>query len=231
VLEPIQAEGGVQIPPSGYLTDVATACRTQGAMLVLDEIATGLGRVGAWWQADREGVIPDVLLAGKALGGGIVPVGALIASADAFAPLDRDPFMHSTTFSGSPVVMAAVAATVEVLAEEGVPQLANELGERLGSGLEQALAPAVAEGVVREVRRAGLLIGMEFAEPGAAGDFEIELVARRVVPNHCLNQHAVVRLTPPATLSDREVDWLLDAVTASAAAVTSHRRTRRERRA
>lgn len=230
VLEPVQAEGGVRIPPSGYLEAVACACRTQGAMLVIDEIATGLGRVGTWWRSDDEGVVPDVLLAGKALGGGVVPVGALVASEEAFAPLDRDPFMHSATFSGSPIAMAAVSSTVEVLANERVPELAARLGDRLLGELREALAPAMSEGIVSDIRGVGLLIGLEFAEPGLTGDFEMELVSRRVVPNHCLNQHAVVRLTPPATLSDAEVEWLVEAVAASAQAVASHRRARRERR-
>jgi putrescine aminotransferase len=229
VLEPVQAEGGVRIPPEGYLADVAVACRMHGAMLVVDEIATGLGRVGAWWASEREGVVPDVVLAGKPLGGGVAPVGALLASEEAFAPLDRDPFMHSTTFSASPLVMAAVSATIDVLREEAIPARAEELGRRLTQGLHEALAPAIADGAVSEIRAAGLLIGMEFSDPKLAGNFEIELVSRRVVPNHCLNQHAVVRLTPPATLSDAEVAWLLDAIADSARAVTSRQRLHRER--
>lgn len=231
VLEPIQAEGGVRIPPDGFLAAVADACRSHGAMFVIDEIATGLGRAGRWWASERDGVVPDVVLAGKPLGGGVAPVGALIASDEAFAPLDRDPFMHSTTFSASPLVMAAVSATIEVLRDDEVPQRADELGRRLARELATALDAAVSEGIVSELRGVGLLIGIEFADPGLAGDFEIELVRRRVVPNHCLNQHAVVRLTPPAVLSDDEVDWLVDAVAGAAKAVSSRRRNRRGRRA
>ncbi|HEX8743253.1 MAG TPA: aminotransferase class III-fold pyridoxal phosphate-dependent enzyme [Thermoleophilaceae bacterium] len=230
VVEPIQAEGGVRIPPEGYLADVAFACRVHGAMLVIDEIATGLGRVGAWWASEREGVVPDVVLAGKPLGGGVTPVGALLASEEAFAPLDRDPYIHSTTFSASPLVMAAVSATIEVLRDEDVPARADELGRRLLRDLRQVLAPAIADGLVSEIRGTGLLIGIEFTDPKLAGEFEIELVARRVVPNHCLNQHAVVRLTPPATLSDAEVAWLVDAAADSARAVASRRRAHRKAR-
>ena len=226
VLEPIQAEGGVRIPPPGYLHRVAAACRAAGAMLVVDEIATGLGRVGDWWAVEREGVVPDVVLAGKPLGGGVAPVGALIASDEAFAPLDRDPFMHSTTFSASPIVMAAVTATVDVLLEEDIPARARALGDRLAERLRDALSEAVDGGLVTEIRAAGLLIGIEFAEPRYAGDFEIELLSQRVIPNHCLNSHAVMRLTPPATLSEEEVDWFVEVITISADAIGARQRGR-----
>jgi putrescine aminotransferase len=230
VLEPIQAEGGVRLPSPGYLRAVADACRAHGALLVLDEIATGLGRVGAWWACEQEGVVPDVLLAGKALGGGVVPVGAVLASAEAFAPLDRDPFVHTATFAGSPLVMAGVQATLEALAAEQVPAVADRLGRRLLGGLRDALAEAFDAGLVRAVRGRGLLIGVEFSSPALAGDFEYELVTRRVIPNHCLNHHSVVRFTPPAALSDDEVAWLLAAVADGAAALLARRRARARRR-
>jgi putrescine aminotransferase len=224
LLEPIQAEGGVKLPDPRYLADVAAACAEHEAMLIVDEIATGLGRIGWWWGSDRCGVVPDVLLVGKPLSGGVVPVSAMVASEQAFAPLDRDPFIHSATFAGSPIAMAAVSATIDVLEDERVPDRAAALGARLLAELRDALADAARAGAVLEVRGAGLLIGIEFASPALAGNFEIELVARNVIPNHCLNSHGVVRLTPPAFLDDREVAWLLDA---TADAATALLRTRR----
>ena len=229
VLEPIQAEGGVRLPSPGYLQAVAGACRRHGALLVLDEIATGVGRVGAWWACEQEGVVPDVLLAGKALGGGIVPVGAVLATAEAFAPLDRDPFIHSATFAGAPLVMAGVQATLEALAAEQAPARAEQLGRRLLAGMRAALAPAIDEGLVLDVRGRGLLLGVELAAPALAGDLEYELVARRVIPNHCLNHHSVVRLTPPVCLGDDEVAWLLDALAGAASALVERRRARARR--
>jgi putrescine aminotransferase len=227
IVEPVQAEGGVRIPPKGHLAALADICRTYEALLIIDEIATGLGRVGAWWGVECEGVLPDVLLVGKPLGGGVMPVGALVASSAAFAPLDRDPFIHSATFAGSPAVMAAVTATVEVLHEERIPECAAELGRRLGSELRDALTPALEAGVLAQIRGAGLLIGLEFATPGLAGEFEIELVRRRVIPNHCMNQHSVVRYTPPALLEDSQVQWLVQASADAAAAVLKRRLRRR----
>jgi putrescine aminotransferase len=229
LLEPIQAEGGVNLPDCDYLSDVAAACREYEALLILDEIATGLGRIGCWWGCDRYGVIPDVVLVGKPLSGGVVPVSAVLASEKAFAPLDRDPFMHSATFSGSPIAMAAVSATIDVLEEERVPDRAADLGSRLLADLGVALADATDAGAVLEVRGAGLLIGIEFASPALAGNFEIELVNRDVIPNHCLNNHGVVRLTPPAFLDEREVRWLIDAIAGAATALLNDRRTRARR--
>jgi putrescine aminotransferase len=230
VLEPIQAEGGVRLPPADYLRRVSSACRAHDALLVLDEIATGLGRVGSWWASQAQDVVPDVMLIGKPLGGGVVPVGAMLATEPAFAPLDRDPFIHSTTFSGSPLVMAAVSATVEVLVDECIPDRAADLGRRLLDGLNDALSVALEAGLVREVRGAGLLLGIELDAPGSAGELELELVARKVIPNHCLNHHAVVRLTPPAIMDDGEVAWLLDAARESTDAVLRRRRKRAGRR-
>ncbi len=230
VVEPIQAEGGVQLPRPGYLAAVADACRAHGALLVVDEIATGLGRVGTWWACEREGVVPDLLLVGKALGGGVVPAGAVLASAAAFAPFDRDPFIHSATFAGAPLVMAGAQATLEALVDEDVPARADVLGRRLVAGLRLALADALADGVVVEVRGGGLLIGVELASPALAGDFEYELVARRVIPNHCLNHHSVVRFTPPVGLEEQQIGWLLEAAADAAAALLARRRTRARRR-
>jgi putrescine aminotransferase len=219
IVEPIQAEGGVRIPAKGYLRAVADICRARGALLIVDEIATGLGRTGAWWALEGEQASPDVLLAGKPLGGGVLPVGALIATDSAFAPLDRDPFLHSATFAGSPAVMAAVTATVEVLLEERIPERAAALGRHLMAELEDALAPATESGLLRELRGAGLLIGLELATPALAGELEIELVRRRVIPNHCMNRHSVVRYTPPATLDSAEARWLIEATAAAAQAL------------
>ena len=112
IFKPIQAENGVVIPPEGYLREVRRLCDVNGAFLVLDEIQTGLGRLGSWWGADREQVIPDILLAGKALGGGVMPIGAVLTSASAFARLNRDPFLHTSTFAGNPLAMAAAEAAI-----------------------------------------------------------------------------------------------------------------------
>ena len=147
-----------------------------------------------------------------------MPVGAVVTSDAAYAPFDRDPHIHSATFAGAALAMAAVAATIAVIDEDEVPRMAAELGQDLHEGLRQALSDGLESGLVRELRGRGLLIGIEF-DPKSAGEFEIELMSERVIPNHCLNHHAVVRLTPSAYMTASQVEWLCDAARRACAAV------------
>ena len=211
ILEPVQSEGGVVVPPLSYLRAVQQACATHDAMLVIDEIQTGLGRVGRWWAIDREGVIPDILLAGKTLSGGLVPVAAVVANARAFEPIDRDPFIHSSTFGGSPLASAAAKATIEVISRDAVVPHAAQLGVRLKAEIS-SLVDRLCPHLISDVRGEGLLIGIEFATDELAGELMLELLDGRVLANHSLNAGRVIRLTPPVTLSESEIDWLLSAL-------------------
>lgn len=217
LLEPVQGEAGVVVPPAGYLRAVAALCRRHQAFLVLDEVQTGLGRLGSWWGADREGVVPDVLLAGKALGGGVVPVSALVATEEAFAPFDRDPFIHTSTFSGAPLGMAAVRGAIAAIREDDLVTRADRLGHQLHYELTHLLR--VIFGELAVLRGVGLLIGIELSVDGLAGELLLELMSAGVIANHSLNSDRVLRLTPPAVLDDREVQFLLDAFERAARAV------------
>jgi len=218
IVEPVQGEAGVIIPPFGYLVEVARLCRHYGAFLILDEIQTGLGRLGYWWGAERDQVVPDVLLAGKALGGGVLPVSAAIATAEAFAPFDRDPFIHTSTFSGSPLGMAAAQAAIAAIRDEHLVWRSRWLGEVLREEIAEILADRLGS-AVREVRGLGLLIGIELNVDGLAGELLLELMAAGVIANHSLNSARVLRLTPPAVLDHGDVDFLLHAVDRAAVAV------------
>ncbi len=211
LVEPVQSEGGVRIPPPGYLADLRASCDRHGALLVLDEVSTGLGRLGAWWGADRDAVAPDIMIAGKALGGGVMPVSALVARPEVFEPLNRDPMLHTSTFGGSPIAAAAVIATIETARELDVPRVAGELGAALLAGIRDVVA-RTAPWFVTDVRGCGLLLGIECAQEHHAGELVLELLGRRVVVAHSLNDHRVVRLTPPAVLSPGESAWLLGAL-------------------
>jgi len=219
VVEPVQSEGGVIVPEPGYLKGVETLCRERGAMLVLDEVMTGLGRLGTWWGADRDGVHPDVLLAGKALSGGLVPVAATLATAEAFASFDLDPYLHTSTFSAAPLAMAAVRATVEVIAAEGLVERAGQVGARL---LASMTATAASIGhLVAEVRGAGLLIGVEFRSGHFAAEFLMDLLDNDLIVNHSMNAHPVIRFTPPATLTEAEESRLLASFERACAALAT----------
>ena len=211
IVEPVQGEGGVVIPPPGYLAEVARLCRRFDAFLVLDEIQTGLGRLGYWWAAERDAITPDVLLAGKALGGGVLPVSAAIATDEAFAPFDRDPFIHTSTFSGNPLGMAAAQAAIATIREDDLVWRARWIGELLREEITAILHDALGA-AVHEVRGLGLLIGIELSVPGLAGELLLELMEAGVIANHSLNTDRVLRLTPPAVLSHDEIQFLLDAV-------------------
>ncbi|GAA3075418.1 putrescine aminotransferase [Streptomyces olivoverticillatus] len=209
IVEPVQGEGGVILPPPGYLPGVARLCREHEGFLILDEVQTGMGRLGAWWGADLYGVTPDVLLTGKALGGGVVPVSAAVANRKTFAPFDKDPYLHTATFSGAPLLMAAVQGAVRAVRDDGLVEKARTLGERLLPEIERVARENCQELVV-DVRGQGLLIGVEFVEAGLAGELLIELFNHGLVANHSMNGSAVVRFTPPANLTDDEADILLD---------------------
>ncbi|MFJ7492078.1 aspartate aminotransferase family protein [Streptomyces sp. NPDC097727] len=218
IVEPVQGEAGVIVPPEGYLRDVARLCREYGALFVLDEIQTGLGRLGTWWGADREGVVPDILLVGKGLAGGVVPVSALVATPEAFRPFDKDPFIHTSTFSGNPLAMAAARGALAAIKEDSLVERSDELGRLLLTELHR-IAREVLGHRLLEVRGAGLLIGLEFTVPGLAGDLLLELIGAGVLANHSLNSSTVMRLTPPAVLGQDDVQFLLDAFEKAAHAV------------
>ncbi|WP_306317504.1 MULTISPECIES: aspartate aminotransferase family protein [unclassified Streptomyces] len=210
VVEPVQGEAGVVVPPDGYLRAVRDACARHGAFFVLDEVQTGLGRLGTWFGADREGVSPDALLVGKVLSGGVIPVSAVVATPRAFSVFDRDPYLHTSTFSGVPIAMAAARGSIAAIKEEGLVERSRKLGDQLLSALGDIARTHFGD-TVRDVRGRGLLLGFEFREPGIPGDLLIELVSRGVIANHSLNSHLVLRLTPPAILAPAEVDFLCEA--------------------
>jgi putrescine aminotransferase len=222
LLEPVQGEGGVVTPPPGYLAAASAACREAGAFLVVDEIQTGLGRLGSWWGLDGEGdVRPDMMLVGKGLSGGVVPVAAVLARADVYEPFGKDPFLHSSTFGGSPLACAAALAAVRTLQQEDIVPRAAALGRQLLAGLRAAAArwPAT----VVEVRGRGLLIGLQLAHPGLVGELVLALLDRDILVNHSLNAADVLRLTPPAVLTAEQVDRTLTAFAEALAEVSGNR--------
>jgi putrescine aminotransferase len=212
IVEPVQAEGGVRVPPAGYLAAVRQACDAHGALLVVDEIQTGLGRTGRWWGVCRDGVRPDVLLIGKALGGGVVPAAAVAVSVAAYAALDDEPLLHSSTFAGNPLAAAAACATLEVIGREDIVRRSAWLGDTLCTGLRELTA---ASGVVVAVRGAGTLIGVEFTAGHRAALFLEEMLNEQVIVSYSLNADEVVRFTPPAILDEADVARVLAAAAAA----------------
>ncbi|GGW72021.1 aminotransferase [Streptomyces lucensis JCM 4490] len=217
VVEPVQGEGGVVLPPPGYLRRVRELCAEHGAFFVLDEIQTGLGRLGTWWGADAEDVRPDILLVGKNLSGGVIPVAAAVATAEAYAPFDADPFLHTSTFAGAPVAMAAARAAVRAIDEEGLVERARLLGADVLDRVREALAPL--GDAVADIRGRGLLIGIEMRDERLAGELVLHLLEAGLLVNHSLNAHKVVRLTPPAVLTRCDLDRISMAFATAAGSI------------
>jgi putrescine aminotransferase len=218
IVEPVQGEGGVVIPPPGYLSAVSELCQLHDALLVVDEIQTGMGRLGTWWGVEDEGVVPDVLLVGKGLSGGVVPIAAMVATPQAYAPFAADPYLHSSTFAGSPLACAAAKATVDTIHAERIVDRSAVLGRRLLSGMREICDRSRPSGLV-EVRGKGLLLGVELTEAGAAGELLLQMLEHGVLGCHSLNSSRVLRFTPPAVLTDHEVDTFFRAFTAAVAAL------------
>jgi putrescine aminotransferase len=144
-----------------------------------------------------------------------MPVGAVVATDEVFAPLDADPLLHSSTFAGNPLAAAAVSATLAVLRDESLVERSAILGQRV-LGFVRAAVAEFCPHLVHDVRGRGLLAGIEFRDAALAMDFLIALLDRRVIPSYSLNSHSVLRLTPPAILDEADLEWLATALKESA---------------
>jgi ornithine--oxo-acid transaminase len=201
LVEPIQGEGGIIVPPPGYLAQCAEICRRHDILLICDEVQTGLGRTGRMLACDHERVRPDGLILGKALGGGLLPVSAFLARRDVmdvFRPGD-----HGSTFAGSPLAAAVALAAIDVLLDERLPEHAAELGDYFLRQLRSITSP-----LVREVRGKGLLIGIEFEPEGVSA----RLVCEKLLEHGVLTKdthHTVVRFAPPLIVTRAQIDEAL----------------------
>ncbi len=202
LIEPIQGEAGVIVPPRGYLARVREACTRQDVILILDEIQTGLGRTGALLAEAHEGVEADLTLVGKALSGGVHPVSAVLSNREVLGVLN--PGEHGSTFGGNPLACAVARMALKVLVDEGMIENAARQGRRLMEGLRQ-----IASDHVREVRGRGLMIGLELhPEAGGARRFGEALKARGLL---CKETHDhTLRIAPPLVITSDQVDWALE---------------------
>ncbi len=211
LVEPVQGEGGVNVPPAGYLRAVREACDRSGALFIADEVQTGLGRCGYRFGCDRDGVVPDVMTLAKGLSGGVVPVGAFIARPGVWTrAFGKEPLLHTSTFGGSELACAAALAAMDVLEEDGLAQRARTLGERLLAGARAIGAEYPA--VVREVRGLGLLVGVELSHEGYGGWIIPEMLKAGVTAAWTLNQQRVIRMEPPLIVTESEIDRAIDAL-------------------
>jgi len=201
LVEPIQGEGGVIVPPPGFLKRAWGLCREHRVLFMADEIQTGLGRTGDLFACDHDGIKPDIMIVGKALGGGYYPVSAMLASRDLmklFGPGD-----HGSTFGGNPLACAVGLASLDVIESENLTARARYAGARLMRGLRELASPAI-----QEIRGRGLLIGLRLTVPARR---VAELLMERGVVAKDTHED-VLRIAPPLVIEDTEIDLLLTAM-------------------
>ncbi|KRQ05424.1 ornithine--oxo-acid transaminase [Bradyrhizobium manausense] len=202
LVEPIQGEAGVIIPPSGYFTEVRELCTANNIMLVLDEIQTGLGRTGKLLAEQHEGIEADVTLLGKALSGGFYPVSAVLSNNDVLGTLR--PGQHGSTFGGNPLACAVARAAMRVLVEEGMIENAALQGARFLDGLKDIRA-----NTIREVRGRGLMLAVElYPEAGPARRYCEALQGKGILAKDT-HEHTI-RIAPPLVITSEQVDWALE---------------------
>jgi putrescine aminotransferase len=210
IVEPIQGEGGVNVPPDGYLREVRAICDGVGAVMIADEVQTGLGRCGARFACDREGVVPDVMALAKGLSGGVMPIGAYVARPAVWnAAYAKAPLLHTSTFGGSELACAAALAALDVLVDDDLAERARVRGDQLLAGARAVMRRHPA--VIADVRGAGLLVGVELRDEGYGGAIIPELLKRGVTAAWTLNAQRVIRLEPPLIVRAAEIDVALDA--------------------
>lgn len=204
LLEPFQGEGGIRIPSIGYLRRVRDICTQKGVLLILDEIQCGLGRTGRMWGCDHEQVTPDILCSAKALGGGVLPIGAFIATEEVWQPLNEWPTIHTSTFGGNPLAATAALAALDVIEMEKLPQRAERVGNYLLDKLENLQAQHAQ--YLKDVRGLGLFIGLEFASDDI-GNLLYELFFEEgVLVASILANPQIIRLEPPLIIEESVVD-------------------------
>jgi len=203
LLEPIQGEAGVLVPPAGYLPGVRELTRARGVLFIADEIQSGLGRTGRTFACEHEGVVPDMYVLGKALGGGVVPVSAVVSSREVLGVYR--PGEHGSTFGGNPLACAVALEVIDMLRSGEYQRRAAELGDHL----HRELGRLVGGGGVEAVRGRGLWAGIDLAPGHGTGrQLSERLLARRVLVKD--THGSTIRIAPPLVISEEDLDWGLD---------------------
>ncbi len=208
ILEPVQGEGGIIVPPDGYLRKVKEVCEAKGALLIADEVQTGIGRTGEWFGVNHDGVTPDLMACAKALGGGVMPIGAIIGTPKAWQGLIEAPFLHTSTFGGNQMACAAGIATIKYIQEEDLLRRSSETGAYFKAGLEKIMQEYPE--VIAEVRGRGMMLGVELTKEGAGGMLMSLMIDKKIIVAYTLNNPKVIRIEPPLIMPVEVVDHVLE---------------------
>ncbi|MFC7392262.1 putrescine aminotransferase [Scopulibacillus cellulosilyticus] len=211
IVEPIQGEGGVNIPPADYFPRLREICDQYECLLIVDEVQTGMGRTGKLFGVDHYDVVPDIMTLAKAFGGGVMPIGAMVAREHLWEKMEENPFLlGSSTFGGNPLCCAGAIAGIKTILEENIPEQAAEKGEYILNKLKeiQAQFPEI----MTAVRGIGLLIGMQFADNDLGFELAKKLFDDNILVGGTLNNARVIRIEPPAVISYEQIDTVLQAI-------------------
>ncbi|MGQ9519587.1 MAG: aspartate aminotransferase family protein [Candidatus Fervidibacter sp.] len=219
IIEPIQGEGGIVVPPDDFLPFARKVCDETGALLIIDEVQTGLGRTGKNFAVEHWDVEPDLMALAKSLGGGVMPLGAAIGTKRVFEPLFDRPLLHSSTLGGNPLACAAGLAALKVLQEERLADHAAEMSKLLMDGLNSLQQQFL--DLIVEVRGKGLLVGVEFANEDFAALTAAGLLQRRILTAYTLNNPRVLRLMPPLIVQPEHIEQTLNALAEALSQVRS----------
>ena len=219
VMEPVQGEAGAIVPPDDFWPRLRALCDEYDVLLIADEVQTGLGRTGALWGVNHWNVVPDILCSAKALGGGVMPVGAFVATPRVWQTFIDDPFFHTTTTGGNPLACAAAIATINIVLEEDLPRQAAEKGEYL----LQRLRPLAEryDGIYERITGKGLLIGQHFRDAERGYQVAAGLFRRGVLISGTLTNAQTIRIEPPLVIEYSELDEILNRLEDTLKAVTS----------
>ena len=208
ILEPIQGEGGVIVPPDYYLPAVRQICTRRGVLMLLDEVQTGLGRTGEMFGCNHSGVAPDIMSLGKAISGGVIPCAAFHTTDEIFNSFHPNPFYHTSTFGANPMATTAAAATIQTLQEENLIPRSKEMGEYFRAGLKQL--QELFPNIIRDVRGRGLLIGVEIVDAKVGESLAARMFERNVLVAYTLNKPEVIRIEPPLIITRELIDTALE---------------------
>lgn len=207
LVEPVQGEGGIQVPAPDYLWKVRQLCYSKSILLICDEVQTGFGRTGRWFACEHYGVEPDILILGKALGGGLMPIGAVVATDEVFKPFIDQPLLHTSTFGGNPLACEAALATIQVLEEENLIDQSEKMGTYFKNQLQEL--QRCHSKWIREVRGLGLMLGLELVDVGMGGYVLHKLLEAGILVAYTLNQPKVIRLEPPLLIEKSQIDHVI----------------------
>jgi putrescine aminotransferase len=208
IVEPIQGEGGIILPPLDYLPKLRELCDKYGCLLIIDEVQTGLGRTGIIFEHQRYNIKPDILVLAKALGGGIVPVGAIVSNEKGWKAFDENPLFHTSTFGSNPIALSAVIATIEFIYQNNVLDQINKKGQYFIKKLQNIKKFPI----IADVRGRGLMIGIELNDQQYAASVFSYLIQNKIITAYTLNQPKVIRIEPPYNISFDSIDYVVDKI-------------------